>query len=386
MRVLLVFDKFKHALSAGAACAVAARALQTNHPDWEIDRCPLSDGGEGFVEILTGASGGFLKKLEVSGPMGRPVRAKIGIVHASSMAPAARERLDLGPGLSPDARIAVVEMAAASGLNLLHPSERNPWRATSYGTGELVVAAGKLGCAAVVLGVGGSATNDLGLGALAALGIEFRAADGTPVNPPTPEAWPRIERICGGIAPGVPPVRIACDVRNPLLGPRGCATVFGPQKGLRAEDLARLEHASARMAMMLCAHTGQPDSLMDAPGTGAAGGIAFGLTAAAHARLLPGFAWVSDWLDLDRRIAAADVVITGEGCFDRSSLEGKGPGEVVARAAALHRGVHVFAGTIGDGTTVGALLHAITPPGLSLDSALPATADLLHEAIRRQFP
>jgi glycerate kinase len=237
-----------------------------------------------------------------------------------------------------------------------------------------------------LLGVGGSATHDLGLGALAALGLEFLSARSEPITPPIPARWGDIARVAGRITPGLPPIRIACDVTNPLLGPRGAAATYGPQKGLRAADLPRLDHESARLALMLCAHCRQPDSLMDVPGAGAAGGIAFGFMAATGARLLPGFDLVSAWLDLEARLATADVVITGEGRFDDSSLQGKGPGAVAARALALGKKVHVFAGRATAAQAPANLnLHSITPPDVPLAEALPQAARFLAASVRAAF-
>ena len=382
MRVLLAFDKFKDSLTARAACDAAARALRETHPDWTLDLCPLADGGEGFGEILTTAVGGELRNFSVAGPRGGLVDAPIGLVSAEKIPAAARALLQIEK--FPD-RIAVVEMAAASGLALLAPDSRDPWHTTSRGTGQLLRAAADLGADAVLLGVGGSATHDLGLGALDALGLGFRTAGGEKISPPIPAHWPRLARLDGAVSPPLPPIRIACDVTNPLLGPRGAAAIYGPQKGLRPGDLARLDHDSARLALMLCAHCGQPDSLMDAPGAGAAGGIAFGLMAAARAQLLPGFELVAAWLDLDARLAAADLVLTGEGRFDASSLSGKGPGAVAVRALALRKPVHIFAGAVTAAPRDGLALHAITPAGTSLERALRDTAKNLAVAVRRAF-
>ncbi len=385
MRALLAFDKFKDALSAPAISAAAAEELRVLHPDWELDLCPLTDGGEGFAEILTHAADGHLRRVRVHGPRGEPVDAAFGLVPLARITPATRAWLDLPAGLAADAPIAVVEMAAASGLALVPKEQRDPWHASTFGTGELLRAAAHAGAAAILLGIGGSATNDLGLGALAALGFEFHDADGRPLASTAPASWPSVARIQKNISPLLPPVRIACDVTNPLLGPAGCAAVYGPQKGLRPGDRARLEHESARLARLLSGHCAQPETLVDTPGAGAAGGIAFGLMTAAGAQLLPGFALVSAWLGLDARLAAADLVLTGEGRFDGSSLTGKGPGAIAARAMALHREVHVFAGTITASPPPGTRAHAITPAGLPLDQALAATASLLRAAIRRQF-
>jgi glycerate 2-kinase len=384
MRALLAFDKFKDALTAPEACATAAHVLRARHPDWTLDVCPLADGGEGFSDILTAAVGGRMIASTVTGPREAPVQATMGMAALEKIPAAARALLDL-PATSPlpaGAMVAVIELATASGLALLAPEERNPWHATTRGTGELIQMAVELGARAIVLGIGGSATNDLGLGALTALGLQGRTGNGRLIDPPVPARWPDIARFVGGVRPNLPPIRIACDVSNPLLGPQGAAAIYGPQKGLRPADRSRLEHESARLALMLCQHCSQPDNLMDVAGAGAAGGIGFGLMVAAGARLVPGFELVSAWLDLDARIAAADLVITGEGRFDDSSLSGKGPGAVAARAVALGKQAHVFAGKV-TATGVGAIsLHAITPPDIPLERALPETRTNLAAAVR----
>jgi glycerate kinase len=386
MRVLLAFDKFKDSLTAREACDITARALGPSHSDWTLDLCPLADGGEGFCEILTSAADGRMLVAAVNGPRGEVREVAFGIVPLAGIPTAARLLLN-PPEHDRHAAptVAVIEMAAASGLALLPNEQRDPWQTTSFGTGELVRAATEHGVSAVLLGVGGSATHDLGLGALAALGMGFDDARGDRVDPPIPARWREISRIAGRINPPIPPVRIACDVTNPLLGPNGAAAIYGPQKGLRPEDFARLDHESARLALMLCSHCRESDALMERPGAGAAGGIAFGLMAAAGAQLLPGFELVSAWLDLEARLAAADIIITGEGRFDESSLSGKGPGAVAARALDLGKPVHVFAGQVTAAPRERLALHAITPPGTPLDHALAAAAANLAASVHQIF-
>ena len=390
MRVLLAFDKFKDSLAAGPACVAAAAALRTRHPDWQLDLCPLADGGEGFAEILTTAAGGSLSSISVTGPRSAAVAAGFGLVPWKKIPTAARALLKLPASLPDSAEIAVIEMAAASGLALLPANQRDPWQTTTLGTGQLIAAAAQAGAAAIVLGVGGSATHDLGLGALSALGLEARSHAGETIRPPVPARWDLIERISGKISGQLPPIRIACDVSNPLLGRNGAAAVYGPQKGLRPADLTRLDHASARLGLLLCAQSGASDALMDQPGAGAAGGIAFGLMAGTGAQLLPGFELVSAWLDLDARITAADLVITGEGRFDASSLSGKGPGAVAARALARGKPAHIFAGQVtATDARAGLTLHAITPAGQPLAEALSAAGTNLTAAVARavnKFP
>ena len=384
MRVLLAFDKFKDSLAAGPACAAAARALRERHPDWALDLCPLADGGEGFAEILTNSAGGALSSVSVTGPRGAAVDAGFGLVPWKKIPAAARALLKLPASLPDQAEIAVIEMAAASGLALLPASQRDPWQTTTLGTGQLIAAAAQAGAAALVLGVGGSATHDIGLGALSALGLEFLSFNGENIRPPIPARWDLIDRLAGKIPASRPPIRIACDVSNPLLGRNGAAAVYGPQKGLLPADFVRLDHASARLGLLLCAYSGVPDALMDQTGAGAAGGIAFGLMAAAKAQLLPGFELVAAWLDLDARIAAADLIITGEGRFDASSLSGKGPGAVAARALARGKPVHLFAGQVtSPDTRPGLTLHAITPAGQPLAEALASAGKNLATAVAR---
>ena len=224
------------------------------------------------------------------------------------------------------------------------------------------------------------------LGALAALGLAFESALSARIFPPIPARWPEISRIAGKVNPPVPPIRIACDVNNPLLGPQGAAAIYGPQKGLRAADFPRLDQESARLASLLCAQQQKPESLKDVPGAGAAGGIAFGLMTAAGAELVPGFDLVSAWLDLESRLAAADIVITGEGRFDDSSLSGKGPGAVVARALALRKDVYVFAGAATAAHPPERLrLHSITPAGVPLERALRQASQHLAHSVRAVF-
>jgi glycerate kinase len=384
VRVLVAFDKFKDSLTARQACDLAAQALQAERPDWQLDLCPLADGGEGFAEILTLAAHGETLEFPVAGPRDASVTASLGLVRLDRIPPAARQRLRLD--LPDSARIGVVEMASASGLALVPRESRDPWQATTLGTGQLISRAAEHGADAVLMGVGGTAANDLGLGALSALGLRFLSADGVPLAPPVPAVWSRLVRIEGQVDPRLPPVRLACDVTNPLLGASGAAAIFGPQKGLMPADYERLEGESARLAALLCAACGRPDDLAHVPGAGAAGGTAFGLMVGAGAQLLPGSALVSDWLDLEARLAAADLILTGEGAFDASSWGGKGPGALLLRALALGKPAHVFAGRVETARIEpGVALHGITPAGQPLPEALRRAGPNLLAFVRRAF-
>lgn len=379
MRFLLAFDKFKDALPAPEACAVAAQALG---PGQATELCPLTDGGEGFCSILTRVVGGELVTCTVTGPLGAPVSAHYGRVDVAQLPAAIRTRLGLEAGAR---RLAIVEMAQASGLALVPAGRRDPWQTTSRGTGELIAAAADAGADAILIGVGGSATHDAGLGALTALGLECRTTDGARLDPPVPQTWAALAAVAGQLRP-LPPLFVACDVTNPLMGTFGAASVYAPQKGLQPEDFTRLEYMTGRMAALLCTHAKKHPLLCETPGAGAAGGLAFGLLAAADATLVPGFALVAEWLDLDAKLAACDVVLTGEGRFDVSSLQGKGPGAVVRRALDLGKPVHVFAGAVDLPEPVAALrTHALSPAGLPLAEALAATRAHLAAAVRAEF-
>jgi glycerate kinase len=385
--VLIAFDKFKDALSAHAACTIAAEAVQRVQPTWSVDLAPLSDGGDGFCRVLTEAARGALFEEPVSGPLfgadgeGETLIAPFGIVEAHALPFAARERL----GLDGTERVGVVEMAAANGLALLPPQRRDVWQASSYGTGELLLRAAARGADVIVLGVGGSATSDLGLGALAALGLELFDAAGEPIVPPVPAWWPRAVRFAGRAPHGFPPLRIACDVDNVLLGPSGAAAVYGPQKGLSPRDLPRFEGEAQRLARLLCAHAGVDAGLVDTPGAGAAGGITFGLMAGLGARLVPGFTLVSEWLELEARVAKADYVISGEGRFDASSWRGKGPGALAALCRGLGRRCAIFAGALAEprAAAPGCERFAVTPEDMRLQQALADTRKNLKDSIER---
>lgn len=381
MRVLIAADKFKDALTSGRACSAISDGLKRVRPEWRVDCCPLTDGGEGFAKILTEAAGGEWVACRVTGPRGAPVETGFGIVDAARLPAEVLQRLGHADG----GRVAVIEMAAASGLALLPHGERDVWRAQTGGTGELIAAAVAHGVSGILLGVGGSATHDLGLGALRVLGLELLDSNGRRVTDAAPESWTGVAKVSAERLRKLPPVWIACDVTNPLLGPRGAATVYAPQKGLRPEALAKLEAESARMSALLCASRGIDVAVAATPGAGAAGGIAFGLMAATGARLVPGFELVSDWLCVAERLAVADLVITGEGRFDDSSLQGKGPGSLVRTALALGKPAHVFAGRIDAKHTPGVTLHEVSPRDVPLAEALPKAGEWLRKRVAQAF-
>ena len=380
MRVLIAFDKFKDSMTAEEACHRAAQSIQSLHPEWQIDRAPLTDGGDGFGRILTASVHGEVKRVPATGPLMEPREGEYGLVQIEALPDAARGLLT---GLPAKGRLALIEMASINGLALVPLADRTPWTTTTLGTGQVLQAAASTGVDGILLGVGGSATNDLGLGALAALGFSFLRADGTPVFPPIPAQWNSVTRMEGCLACPCPPIWIACDVDNPLLGDRGASAVFGPQKGLIETDLPRMESEMHRLADLLGSFLGRDTDLQSHPGSGAAGGIAFGLMAATGATLVPGSDLMTAWLRLRERIAEADIVITGEGRFDRSSLAGKGPAEVAGRALAQGKRTIVMAGSIEDGLETGAELHSISPRELPLEQALREGPENLASTVRR---
>jgi glycerate kinase len=307
MRVLIAPDKFKGSLSARqAALAIAAGFGQS--PAFIIDCCAVADGGEGFADALAT----HWDRVEgVADPLGRPIPARCGWQ---------------------DRQTAVIEMSEASGLHRLAAAERDPWQASSFGAGQLIGHAIAHGAERVLVGLGGSATNDAGAGVAAALGWQFLTSDGEPMEP-RPANFLAIERIEPPENQALPRIVAACDVRNPLLGPEGASSVYARQKGADDRMIGHLEMALEHLAELVSEQLGVDHRHL--PGAGAAGGLGYGLATFCKADLQPGFALVAQSLRLEQRIAASDLVITGEGRLDTQTLYGKAPAEV-ARLAKKH--------------------------------------------------
>lgn len=306
MRALVACDKFKGSMSAGEACEAVARGLGG---EWSVDLCPIADGGEGFIEALTVGAGDRRVSVSASDALGRPVEAEIGLTG------------------DPSAPSAVIEMSAASGLWRIAAGERDIRRASTLGTGEMMRhAVENSGAVRLLVGIGGSATNDGGAGMAHALGVRFLDRDGRELDP-WPGALAGLARIDESARIELPEVVVACDVDNPLLGERGASAVFGPQKGASEEDVAYLDAVLGRLA-----EVGGGRELAVRPGAGAAGGLGFGLMRFAGARLVSGFELVAEALDLAARISRVNLVITGEGSLDEQTLGGKGPSGVAAMA------------------------------------------------------
>ena len=305
MRVLAAPDKFRGTLTAAQAASAIAAGWRRERPSDEVDEVPMADGGEGTLDALVAALGGELRSVGVSGPLGDPVDASFGMI------------------VTPSGPTAVIELARASGLALVGETRRNPLRASSRGTGELVLAAAREGAGEILVCLGGSASTDGGAGIAAALGVRLLDRAGRPV-PDGGRGLLELDRVdATGLEQVVRRIRfvVACDVDDPLTGPRGAARVYGPQKGASPDDVLLLERALAHYAAVI--HRDLGIDLRALPGGGAAGGAGAGLVAFLGARLRPGVAVVMDALDVRRRVASADVLVTGEGRLDASSLRGK---------------------------------------------------------------
>lgn len=329
MRVVIAPDSFKGSLSAAGVAEALARGVRRAWPTAQVTTLPVADGGEGWVETMVRATGGRLISCRVTGPLGEPVEAQYGLFDQD------------GQG------VAVIEMAAASGLTLVPPERRDPRLTTTRGTGELIRDALDRGARRLLVGIGGSATNDGGAGMAQALGVRLLDEAGNDL-PPGGAALARLARIdLTGLDSRLAEVEVvvACDVDNPLTGERGASAVYGPQKGATPEMVQELDAALAHYADVVEGVLGR--SIRNTPGAGAAGGLGFGLMAFAGARLQRGIDLALDTLQADRHFAGASLVITGEGRVDRQTLHGKVPFGVAQRAAA--RGIPVVAvgGSIG---------------------------------------
>lgn len=317
MRILIAPDKFKGTLSARAVAEAMAEGVRRVLPDASLDLCPLSDGGEGFVEALVTSTEGTFHTARVTGPLpDMKVGARYGF---------------LGSVDSSILKTAVIEMSAASGLALLKPDQYDPFATTTFGTGEMIVDAIRHGARHILLGIGGSATVDGGIGAAHACGFTILMKDGEPTSPSEPLCGRDVPNVLmvkhgrGEVTSGIP-ITVACDVTNPLFGPIGAAQVYGKQKGATSEQIAVLDAAFAAIV----SRAGTSD-LANTPGAGAAGGLGYGMLAYFGATLQNGFSIVAKATQLDDRAKRADVVLTGEGRFDASSLHGK----VVAPVAGI---------------------------------------------------
>ena len=348
MKVVVAIDSFKGSLSSLEAGEAAAVGVRRAIPDADCVVRPLADGGEGTVDALVGGMGGEFREVRVTGPAGRPVVARYGLL----------------PGGT-----AVMEMAQAAGITLVSDEERNPCTTTTFGVGEMVLDAVAHGATRIVMGIGGSATNDAGAGMLQALGFRLLGADGADL-PRGGAALAGLSRI---VRPELPPLsfRIACDVANPLCGPNGASAVFGPQKGATPGMVAELDAALAHFASVA---GGEPDS----PGAGAAGGLGYAFSAFLGAELVPGVELVLQETRLSDDLRGADVVVTGEGRLDGQTVMGKAPIGVARLAKGFGARVLAFSGCVGDG------VEAVNEAGVDAYFPILRRVTTLAEALDRK--
>jgi len=412
LRVLIAPGAFKGSLTAEEAAQAMNRGVQKAARRLGAaiftDLCPVADGGDGFVRALVGATGGEMRTSRVAGPLGDPVDAEWGVL--SKQAPdtanvpvgqaarrAVENALDLPSGSlarSPKPlqpwKTAVVDTAGCAGLALLAVDERNPTRTTTFGLGELISRALDEGCGRVIVGLGGSATIDGGLGVARALGVRLTDAAGRPLtSPERPHpAGADLARLAH-LAVNTRDDRldhvlitVAADVSNPLLGPTGAARVFGPQKGATPEQIEELEAGIANLAKR-CAQAGLSAN-PDAAGAGAAGGLGFGLAAMLDAEITPGAPLVLEAVRFSERARQADIVLTGEGRLDSTTTSGKLVHAVASGARAAGAMPIALVGALGEGADAAAAaaglqaLRAITPEGAPTDEAMRFAADLLE--------
>ena len=367
MRIVVAPNAFKGSLSALEAASAIAEGIRIAAPDADLVLVPIADGGDGTVDALVAAMQGERRRLRVRGPLGNPVEAEYGLIDSGSTA--------------------VIEMAKAAGLALVPKEKRDPRITTTYGVGELLQVAYDAGARHFIVGIGGSATNDGGAGMAQALGYHLLDENGLEL-PPGGLAVRRLARIhVGGVHANWKEAKlnVACDVTNPLTGPRGASAVYGPQKGATAEMVAELDGALHHFAEIIRRDLGV--DVEQLPGAGAAGGLGAGLVAFLGARLQPGAEMVMEALHLDERLTGAQLVITGEGRLDSQTARfGKGPAAVARHAKNAGIPVVAIGGSVADETELRLLfdgLEATVVEPSSLEDAIAQAQPLLVRAATR---
>ena len=361
MKILIAPDKFKGALSAREVAGSIAAGLRDVLPDAKIDIAPMADGGEGTAEVISQALGASWVKCKAHDPLGREIEARYGWVE--------------------NRELAVMEMSEAAGMRRLRPNEYNVDLASTFGVGEMILDAAKRGAQQIIIGLGGSATNDGGSGMARALGFQFeqeeeqertRVSDLITLR--------RIEKPTDLKLPGIV---AAVDVRNPLLGENGATRVFGPQKGATPDQIKILGRALAKLADVIAEQFGF--DYRDKPGAGAAGGLGFGLMSFCGATIRPGFDVVAESIDLEAKMKDVDLVITGEGSLDRQTLEGKTPAGVARLARKLGKRVFAMVGRATEDRQARELFDGVyqnARAGMSQEENMKKAADLLRENAR----
>jgi glycerate kinase len=362
MKILIAPDKFKGSLSAREVAESIAAGLHDVLPDATLDIVPVADGGEGTADVIRAACAAEWVTCAGHDALGREITARY---------------VWLGERM-----IAVMEMSETAGLWRIAPHERDPFFASTYGVGEMLLGAARRATNEVIVGLGGSATNDGGFGMARALGFRFLNSNGVELKGPVPDLL-GLEHIASPPGLVLPRVTAAVDVRNPLLGARGATRTFGPQKGVASDQLEVFEEALARLADVIERDLGC--DLRDAPGAGAAGGLGFGLVSFCGATLRPGFDLVAEMLDLGAAIQRADVVITGEGSLDDQTLEGKAPAGVARLARKLGKRVFAIVGCATEHATAREVFDGVfllAQPPITREESMRRTAALLRERAR----
>lgn len=334
-KIVVASDSFKGSLSSMEVADAVEAGIKSVFAQCEVVKVNVADGGEGTVDAITGSLGGKRRTIVVSDPLGRAVEATYGIVGTDSSV-----AMNANVGTT-GVRTAVIEMSAASGLPLLHPDERNPWTASTYGTGQMIRDALNQGCRRLLVGIGGSATNDAGTGMLSALGVRFLDSRGQRLEGCGRNLQAIVRADTSALMPEAREAEfiVACDVDTPFCGPRGAAHVFAPQKGADEQTVAALERGMRSFAGVIARQCGT--DITSLSGAGAAGGLGGAFKAFLNARLTRGIEMVLDILDFDSMLEGADLVVTGEGRIDVQTATGKTAAGVLARAR--RKGIPVLA-------------------------------------------
>jgi glycerate kinase len=357
VRVLIAPDKFKGSLGARSVAENVAAGLRDVAPSVEIDVAPIADGGEGTAESICAARDGKWVTCGAHDALGREIAARYAWLATTETA--------------------VLDMSEAAGISRLLPDQRDPLHATTFGVGEMILDAAKRGAREIIIGLGGSATNDGGFGLARALGFGFVDADNERIS--APGDLSKLARIAMSEKFRLPKIVAATDVRNPLLGENGATSIFGPQKGAAAGQVKILEAALTRLADVVARELGH--DFRDRPGAGAAGGLGFGLMSFCKAEVRSGFDVVADAIQLREKIARADLVITGEGRLDAQTLEGKGPAGVAKLARSLNKRVCAVVGEAADASAEGLFdsVFVLARPPISRTTAIKSSSELLRE-------
>src|SRR5436190_3424176 len=363
MKILIAPDKFKGALNARDVAENIAKGLRDALSDVEIEIVPMADGGEGTAEAICEARGGSWVKCKVHDPIGREVEAHYGWIE--------------------DGKLAVMEMSEAAGMRRLKENERDPVRATTFGVGEMILDAASRGANEVIIGLGGSATNDGGWGMAKALGFRFDYEQEKETDRERVTDLVNLSRIEKSQDLRLPKIIAAVDVQNPLLGKNGATRIFGPQKGASESELSILEQALTKLADVVVEAFGF--DYRDKPGAGAAGGLGFGLMSFCGATVRPGFDVVAEAVGLESKMKSVDLVIAGEGSLDRQTLEGKTPAGVARMARKLGKKVFAIVGRFDGDRQVDELfdgVYQLARSDMSEKEQMKHAAELLRERAR----